>query len=389
MTKTLHKVLFGNAQFLTAIGDQSVDLVVTSPPYPMIDMWDETFSILNPEIRDCLNKNEGAKCFELMHIELDKVWQELYRVTKPGGFVCINIGDATRSFSGEFQMYSNHSRILNSLIKAGFHNLPNILWRKQTNAPNKFMGSGMLPAGAYVTLEHEHILIFRKTGKRVFETKEKSKIRQESAFFWEERNSWFSDVWELKGIKQKIEGSKTRERSGAYPFDLAYRLINMLSVKNDIVLDPFLGTGTTTLAAIASERNSIGYELDKKLSETINLVLDKSNLSMVNGHINKRLSDHLSFVEKRIESKGSEAFKHNSNNYGFPVITKQEREMLFSSVAKIERQESNLDTIIAHHKPIYSMEDCSASDLFTAMIDRAAIFRTNVKKNKADSVLSS
>src|ERR1035437_2683716 len=111
LNKTYNKILFGNAQFLTKTEAESVDLVVTSPPYPMIEMWDETFSTLNPEIKVALNKNDGAKCFELMHIELDKVWQELYRVTKPGGFVCINIGDATRSFSVAFQMYSNHSRI--------------------------------------------------------------------------------------------------------------------------------------------------------------------------------------------------------------------------------------------------------------------------------------
>jgi DNA modification methylase len=251
------------------------------------------------------------------------------------------------------------------------------------------MGSGMLPAGAYVTLEHEHILIFRKTGKRVFETKEKSKVRQESAFFWEERNSWFSDVWELKGIKQKIEGSITRERSGAYPFELAYRLINMFSVKHDVVLDPFLGTGTTTLAAIAAERNSIGYEIDEKLSETIDAVLDKNNLSFVNNLINKRIVDHLNFVEKRIELKGSEAFKHSSNNYGFPVITKQEREMLLSTVTKIERQELNSNTIISHHKSNHSLQDFSFDNLFaTANTDRATIFREKNNTRKISSLSS-
>lgn len=387
--KTTHKILFGNAQSLTEIENQSVDLVVTSPPYPMIEMWDETFSLINPDIRKALNENNGEKSFELMHQELDEVWKELYRVTKPGGFLCINIGDATRSFSGEFQMYSNHSRILNSLIKIGFHNLPNILWRKQTNAPNKFMGSGMLPAGAYVTLEHEHILIFRKTGKRVFESKEKSKARQESAYFWEERNSWFSDVWELKGTKQKIEGSKSRERSGAYPFELAYRLINMFSVKNDTVLDPFLGTGTTTLAAIASERNSVGYEIDSRLSETIDSVLDKTNLSFVNEVLRKRITDHLSFVEKRIELKGSEAFKHENNNYGFPVITKQEQEILFSQLTRLESKSLTDSTITAHHKTLNSIEEFSDGDLFSALkIDRSKIFQENTKKEKIANLSS-
>src|SRR5690606_1592163 len=141
-----------------------------------------------------------------------------------------------------------------AFIRLGFANMPNILWRKQTNAPNKFMGSGMLPAGAYVTLEHEWILVFRKAGKRTFRSEAEKKLRRESAFFWEERNTWFSDLWDLKGVKQKITNSGSRDRSAAYPFELPYRLINMYSVKGDIVLDPFLGTGTTALAAMATER---------------------------------------------------------------------------------------------------------------------------------------
>ena len=91
------------------------------------------------------NKGNGLFAFELMHIELDKVWNEVFRVLKEGGIACINIGDATRTINKNFQLYSNHSRIINHCTKIGFSALPMILWRKQTNAPNKFMGSGMLP----------------------------------------------------------------------------------------------------------------------------------------------------------------------------------------------------------------------------------------------------
>lgn len=84
----------------------------------------------------------------------------------------------------------------------GFSNLPNIIWKKPTNSPNKFMGSGTLPVGAYVTLEHEFILLFRKDSKRVFESDQDKQLRKESAFFWEECNQWFSDSWDLKGISQ-------------------------------------------------------------------------------------------------------------------------------------------------------------------------------------------
>jgi site-specific DNA-methyltransferase (cytosine-N4-specific) len=99
--------------------------------------------------------------------------------------------------------------------------LPLILWRKQTNSPTKFMGSGMLPPCGYVTLEHEFILIFRKGNRRGFEKVSDKNTRTQSALFWEERNRWFSDVWDFKGTRQLLEHRTSRERSAAYPFELA------------------------------------------------------------------------------------------------------------------------------------------------------------------------
>ena len=209
------------------------------------------------------------QAFSLMHEELDAVWTEMYRVLKDGAFLCINIGDAVRTIDDKFQLFSNHSRILSFCTSIGFDALPVILWRKQTNAPNKFMGSGMLPAGAYITLEHEFVLVFRKGGKRCFDSPSEKMARQESAYFWEERNKWFSDIWDFKGTTQKLNNDKVRKRSGAFPLELAYRMINMYSVRGDTVLDPFLGTGTTILAAMAACRNSIGVELDKEFKDVI------------------------------------------------------------------------------------------------------------------------
>ena len=142
---------------------------------------------------------------------LTRVWREVHRVLADGGIACINIGDATRTLGDRFALYPNHARILVRLVELGFVPLPVILWRKQTNAPNKFMGSGMLPPGAYVTLEHEYILIVRKGGKRGFLSEEGKGLRRESAFFWEERNRWFSDVWsDLKGTVQGLSDRKVR-----------------------------------------------------------------------------------------------------------------------------------------------------------------------------------
>jgi len=339
--KTTHKLLFKNASSMNEIGDNSIDLMVTSPPYPMIKMWDEVFSKQNPGIGRALENEDGETAFELMNIELDKVWGEVYRVLRPGGFACINIGDAARTVGGEFKIYPNHARILQSCLKLGFSSLPEIIWRKQTNAPNKFMGSGMLPTGAYVTYEHEFILILRKGNKRKFINERDKKLRKQSAFFWEERNLWFSDVWEgLKGIKQNSIYKEIRKRSGAFPFELPYRIINMFSLRNDTVLDPFLGTGTTTLAAIAAGRNSLGIEIDKNFKATLferfEGVVDFSNKLIEN-----RILNHLKFVKERTRAKGELGYKNST--YGFPVMTSQETEITFNLLLEIFRKESEIE----------------------------------------------
>ena len=98
---TLHSIFIGPSQHMTQIKDDSINLVVTSPPYPMIEMWDDIMAKQNPLIADCI-EIEPEKAFELMHKELDKVWEECFRVITPGGFLCINIGDATRTINGNF-----------------------------------------------------------------------------------------------------------------------------------------------------------------------------------------------------------------------------------------------------------------------------------------------
>ena len=112
------------------IKNNSVNFMVTSPPYPMIQMWDEMFSKQNPKIKEALENNNGSLAFELMNQELDKVWDEVYRVLKDGGIACINIGDATRTVDKNFQLFSNSSRIINHCLKIGFSCLPKILWKK-------------------------------------------------------------------------------------------------------------------------------------------------------------------------------------------------------------------------------------------------------------------
>jgi modification methylase len=323
LMKTVHSIHFADARRMTQLADNSIDLVVTSPPYPMIEMWDDLFQKMDSGVKTCLSRQDGPAAFEAMHRLLDPVWQESFRVLKPGGFACINIGDATRSIDDHFALYTNHARILSAAAEIGFTSLPCIIWRKQTNAPNKFMGSGMLPAGAYVTLEHEYILILRKNGRREFKTAEDKQRRRESAIFWEERNHWFSDVWfDLKGTTQTLADARERKRSAAFPFELAYRLINMFSLQADQVLDPFMGTGTTMAAAMAAGRCSVGYETDKNLIPAVHKTV-RGVMLPTDQAAARRLIQHQTFVEQRLAA--GKPLKYINEPYGFPVVTNQER----------------------------------------------------------------
>ena len=347
--KTTHKIFFQDARDLRKIASESVDLVVTSPPYPMIGMWDDMFGSQNPDIQKALARDDGRQAYELMHEILDSVWDELFRVLKAGRFACINIGDATRKIKDDFCLYPNHARILNYLLDIGFSALPDILWRKQTNAPNKFMGSGMLPAGAYVTLEHEYILIVRKGSKREFRTEDEKKNRRESALFWEERNIWYSDIWtDIKGTEQKLANTTSRLRSAAFPFDLAYRLINMYSVKGDVILDPFLGTGTTVAAAMTSGRNSIGVEIDKGFQQTI-CPIARHIVDFSNNYLHDRLIRHFEFVKNRIQDSGP--LKYTNKHYDCPVVTSQEQFVFLNDLKAIQVLGDNIFEVMYSTKP--------------------------------------
>ena len=336
--KTTQTVIFGDSRSMAATESDSVDLVVTSPPYPMIGMWDRVFTEMNPAVGAQLDGGDGKAAFELMHLELDKVWRECFRALKPGSLSCINIGDAVRTIDGDFRIYPNHARIISGMTSAGFVPLPDIIWRKPTNSPTKFMGSGMLPAGAYVTYEHEYVLVFRKGAKRTFGSVREKQNRRMSAFFWEERNKWFSDVWmDLVGTVQGLDDGGIRSRSAAFPFELVFRLISMHSVYGDTILDPFLGTGTSLAAAIAAGRNGIGIEMDPGFSDTIDRAIQEA-LPAGEARVRSRLREHAEFVRARQES--GPAIGNSNEHYGFPVMSRQEKEIRFYLPSRLRKTDA-------------------------------------------------
>ncbi|MFB6118390.1 DNA-methyltransferase [Halosegnis sp.] len=321
--QTRHEVRVGDARGLDL---DSVDLVVTSPPYPMVEMWDESFCAQEPAIETALSAGEGDRAFQLMHDLLDDVWARLADVVREGGIVAINVGDATRTLD-EFQQYPNAAEITSRLRNHGFQPLPDILWRKPANSAAKFMGSGTLPTNAYPTLEHEHILLFRNGGPREFPPSDET--RYESAYFWEERNEWFSDLWEIRGERQALPGDG-RDRSAAFPFAVPYRLVSMFSVYGDRVLDPFWGTGTTALAALVAGRDSIGYERDPALVETFAAAAaDAPTLSRT--VVEDRLEAHRAFA-------ADAETNHEAVHYEFGVKTKLERKIRLYEVTDVVRE---------------------------------------------------
>jgi DNA modification methylase len=240
----------------------------------MIEMWDALFRRMNPKIGTLIDEISSAETdksgavssvYETMHEELGIVWKECYRVLCEGGIACINIGDATRSINGRFRLFPNHSRIIEYCERIGFVTLPFIVWKKPTNKPNAFLGSGFLPTNGYVTLDLEYILILRKGGTRKFAPKDAR--RYASSFTKAQRDVWFSQIWSVHGTGQSIV--KSQRRSAAFPEEIPHRLIRMFSIIGDTVLDPFLGTGTTMKVAGDLSRNSMGYEFDHNLKPTI------------------------------------------------------------------------------------------------------------------------
>ncbi|ELY57624.1 DNA-methyltransferase [Natronolimnohabitans innermongolicus] len=338
--ETTHRVFVGDSRDLGAVDDASVELVVTSPPYPMIEMWDDLFTRLDPAIGDALESGDGREAFDAMHAQLEQVWDEIQRVLVDGGIACINVGDATRSVDDSFRVYANHARVLEAFESRGFDPLPDILWRKPANSAAKFMGSGMIPPNAYVTLEHEYVLVFRKgADSRSFEPG--ADHRYEAAYFWEERNRWFSDVWtDVQGELQALAGDDLRDRSAAYPLEIPYRLICMYSAYGDTVLDPFWGTGTTSLAAMCAGRDSVGAELEPSFVEVFDDRTDEvPGLSRSIGR--RRLERHREFVSRRREE--GKSFDYEAAHYDTPVVTKMERDLRLREVTDVADVGADVD----------------------------------------------
>lgn len=248
---TEHRLVQGDARKLSFIEDESVHLVVTSPPYWTLKKYRNHEDQLG-EVGD----------YERFLRELDKVWEHCYRALVPGGRLICVVGDvclSRRKNDGRHTVVPLHASIQEHCRKIGYDNLAPIIWYKIANVVFEASGNGAGFLGkpyepnAVIKNDIEFILMERKPGgyrKPAITTRVLSVISDEN------HKQWFQSIW------SGVTGASTRNHPAPYPEELAGRLVRMFSFVGDTVLDPFMGTGTTTVAAARWGRNSIGIEID-------------------------------------------------------------------------------------------------------------------------------
>ena len=248
---TAHSLRLGDARDMSGLEPQSVHLVLTSPPYWTLK-----------EYRDSEGQLGHVEDYDEFLEELDKVWKQCFQALVPGGRLICVVGDvclSRRENGGRHTVVPLHSSIQEHCRKLGFDNLAPIIWHKISNAVyeveggSSFLGKPYEP-NSVIKNDIEFILMERKPGgyrAPDISTKILSVISVEN------HKKWFQQIW------TGVTGASTKHHPAPYPLELAERLVRMFSFVGDTVLDPFMGTGTTTVAAAKWGRNSIGFEIDR------------------------------------------------------------------------------------------------------------------------------
>ena len=262
--KTSHRIVLGDARSMDSVKDESVHLVVTSPPYFDLVEYVEGDSQLG-----------HLHNYQRFLAEVEKVWAECLRVLIPGGRLCIVVGDVCRSRRrfGKHEVIPLHADILVQCRRLGFEGLATIFWYKIANAASEMGGPGATLGKPYepngvIKNDVEFILRLKKDGPY----RKPTPLQRAGSFLPPaDYDAAMRQVW------SDIPGASTRNGHPApFPTALASRLIRVSSYVEDVVLDPFLGTGTTTAAAIDTQRSSVGFEIAEKYwkaaSERFNLL---------------------------------------------------------------------------------------------------------------------
>jgi len=251
--KNKAKIIIGDSRKMIEVEKNSVGLVVTSPPY-----WNIKDYGIEGQVGYGQTLHEYLK-------DLYGVWKECYRVLKPGRRFCLNIGDqfARSIIYGRYKVIPLHAEFIAQCEDIGFDYMGSIIWQKKTTMNTTggatVMGSYPYPPNGIVEIDYEYILMFKKPGDNGKIPKE---IKEKSALTKEEWKQYFYGHWYFGGARQI-------KHEAMFPDELANRLIKMFTFVDDVVLDPFLGSGTTVRAALDLERDSIGYEINEEFLNTI------------------------------------------------------------------------------------------------------------------------
>jgi len=266
-------IIIGDSRWMKELNTESIHLIITSPPYWQLKDYGNGSQIgFNDSYEDYINN-------------LNLVWEECYRVLHKGCRLCINIGDqfARSVYYGRYKIIPIREEIIRFCETIGFDYMGAIIWQKVTTCNTTggatVMGSFPYPRNGIIKLDYEFILIFKKLGSPPKVSKE---IREKSKLTVKEWNEYFYGHWNFSGEKQG-------KHLAMFPEELPKRLIKMFSFVGDTVLDPFLGSGTTCLAAKNLGRNSVGYEVNEDF-----LPIIKEKLS-----INKNPKDFEIIIQRR------------------------------------------------------------------------------------------
>jgi DNA modification methylase len=253
---TTQKIFVKNSMRMDDLPDESIHLMITSPPY-----FDTKMYSTEPIEGDLGDIHDVDEWFE----KITEVWREVYRVLQPGRKAFINIMNLPiRLENGGFRTLNLVGRTIDVCEKIGFIFKRDIVWHK-TNAVRAHFGTYPYPGGILINNMHEFILEFDKPEKKGFNkyghlTREQKELSKLDKQFWISIKK--SDVWTMKP-----EGSgDKRTHIAPFPYELPYRLIKAFSYVGETVLDPFVGSGTTLLAAADLKRNGIGYEINPEIA---------------------------------------------------------------------------------------------------------------------------